>query len=224
MAQNIRLRERRFGLPIVAVDIDDVIFPYWPIFMLWHNQRYGTDWSLQVHGRKPYHQLRRLTEGNQLDRRFAEFVETGEWGREMVPLIGAQTTLRELGHSCDLVVITSRSAAELTDLTLHYLDQHFPEVFAGVHFCSVTLTKPNGVYPKLRLCKLLGAQYLIDDDLSNLQEVPGVENGVKRLLFGHYPWNQGDLPAGCQRVRNWFEAGWVIKRHLHSASPIHRLC
>ena len=58
--------------------------------------------------------------------------DTVTWGHACCRA-GALHSLRRLGQSCDLVVVTSRQHC-IRAPTLAWVEQHFPGIFAEVHF------------------------------------------------------------------------------------------
>eukprot|EP00195_Chlamydomonas_chlamydogama_P012453 CAMPEP_0202916582 /NCGR_PEP_ID=MMETSP1392-20130828/68939_1 /ASSEMBLY_ACC=CAM_ASM_000868 /TAXON_ID=225041 /ORGANISM="Chlamydomonas chlamydogama, Strain SAG 11-48b" /LENGTH=180 /DNA_ID=CAMNT_0049609075 /DNA_START=688 /DNA_END=1230 /DNA_ORIENTATION=+ len=125
-----------------------------------------------------------------------------------IPVIpGALDVLARLGSSYDLVVVTSRQHI-IQDVTLDWIDRHYPglfqEVYFGNHFALEGTSRK-----KSDICRTIGASMLIDDNPSYAIECANA--GIHVLLYdweNSYPWSK--LPAGMNHplisvVRNWDE-------------------
>src|SRR3989344_2809835 len=79
---------------------------------------------------------------------------------------------------------------------------HSPEMtFGGVHLRNAfSVSGPSR--KKVDVCKELGVELLIDDNLVYVNEC--ATEGTPALLFDA-PWNQGVLPAGVTRISSWDE-------------------
>jgi len=135
---------------------------------------------------------------------FKDVAYVGEYAR----LDDAPEVLRRLSKRYNLVILTSRRIV-LKEVTEAWLEKHFPGVFSEVLFAGIwdgdehVLAKLHK--SKADMCKQIGADYLIDDQLKHCL---GAEKaGVTCLLFGEYGWNKTEdaLPAGVVRVKNWKE-------------------
>ncbi len=188
--------------PTVAVDIDDVLALSVDKFIEWSNARFGTnikfddyveDWSLlwnisQTETTKRVNKM--YKEG--LPARYSHVSEAVE-------------VLNKLKTDYELIIATARRSAE-HQITRDWIEKHYPAVFKNVHFAGIwdEITEHSPKKTKARLCRELGVDYLIDDQIKHCLGASGV--GVKALLYGDYPWNRDvTLPKHIERVLNWKE-------------------
>jgi len=187
----------------IAVDIDDVLAANAEGFTAYSNKTWGHTLTSD-----DYTEEWAVVWGVSLEeakRRTEAFHLAGVVG-EYRHFPSALPVLRHLRKDFDLIVVTSRRSV-LKPETDVWLERYFPGIFKAIHFAGIwdgehhmaQALKQN----KAGLCKELGAQYLIDDQLKHC--VGAVECGMGALLFGDYRWNQLDkpLPAGITRTADW---------------------
>jgi 5'(3')-deoxyribonucleotidase len=190
--------------PIIAIDIDEVLAEFAKDFVVYSNERWGTNLSLDN-----YHQdWAKMWELDfaSTQARSAEYFGDGR-ARQYEHVVGTQEALLKLKEHYDLIVVTARPS-QTKDDTLPWIQERFPGIFNEdkIYFAgfwdkidqhSIKLTKG-------KLAKELGAKYLIDDQLTHC--LGADQEGVQALLFGEYSWNKSDdLPATVVRVKNWAE-------------------
>lgn len=105
---------------------------------------------------------------------------------DIQPIPHAFETLQKLKIEFDLHIVTSRQFA-IQDLTLKWVDQHFPGIFSEVHFGN-HYSREGKVRSKPEICRDIGAVLLIDDSLQYAMHCYKADIPV--LLFGEYAWNQ----------------------------------
>jgi uncharacterized HAD superfamily protein len=190
----------------IAVDIDDVLSATVEGLVAFSNQR----WNMQL---KPEDYTEELAVfwGVSLDealKRVEQMLVSGLVSRHR-HFEDAVPVLNKLKARYELVAVTSRRSV-LKPETDEWLERHFGGLFAAVHYAGIW----DGPYEveaalkrtKAELCRELGADYLIDDQLKHCEGAAAA--GLQALLFGHYHWNRKEaLPAGIVRVRNWDEVG-----------------
>lgn len=190
--------------PTIAVDLDDVL---------------GNENHAMMHFINKRHDLKQTTEDYNITadywgywyavwgvgeeqgaRWYAEFVEAKKSFEVILePLPGAIRAINELKKSYNLTIITSRRA-DLVEITEHWLNNHFPSTFTGIHFLE--LRGGRHKISKARICQEIGASYLIDDTAE--QCTMAQQAGMQALLFGDYGWNRAaKLPKGVVRVPDW---------------------
>ena len=190
--------------PVLAIDIDEVLFPLVPELAAYHNAQHGT--SLAASDFVSY-DLDKVWGGTVADAvaKVNAFFAVDHLHIE--PIKGAIDSLRLLAEYFQLIVITSRHDS-LTDATYAWIDRYFADLFetvilAGNHHAG------GDVKTKVSLCRELGAVALIDDSLRYVLECSDV--GQRAILFGDYPWNQADkLPEGVVRARDWNEVKLLL--------------
>lgn len=184
----------------IAVDIDEVLFPFLDEFIKHHNQLYGS--SLQSH------QFSSYEFGDLLNLSTAETVKriydfTGQLKTtEVEPIQLSQDSIAKLSTNFDLVIVTARHSM-FKEVTVSWLETHFPNLFKKIEMIGhaaimeIPLTKAE-------VCLSLGATALIDDSLTHIKEA--VSAGIEGVLFGDYRWNQIDhLPDNATRCTGWPE-------------------
>ena len=123
------------------------------------------------------------------------------------PFEHALPVLKQLAATKDLVVITSRRSSTKPE-TKTWLEAHFPGIFHDIHYAGIWDSSAH-THHKLKqtkadICREIGVDYLIDDQLKHC--IAAAEAGITTLLFGDYGWNKMDqLPDGVTRTRDWDE-------------------
>lgn len=131
---------------------------------------------------------------------FQSYLDSGIKARQKV-VDGSVEAIAKLEQGHNLVIVTSRND-KLIDLTHEWLDSNFPKIFKGVEFVAVWSGGQKA--SKATICKSIGADYLIDDNLEHC--TLAAEAGVTALLFGDYGWNKNRKTVeGVVRVRGWTE-------------------
>ena len=185
--------------PVLAIDIDEVLFPFLPELIKHHNEIYGTDFSVAEFNTYDFYKIWGGTSEETVEKVhvFLKLPQT-----HVPPLGQAARAIKRLKQDYKLVVITSRDK-QLEERTREWLLHHFPDTFheiilAGNHYTGLHFRT------KIEVCRELGAFCLIDDNLSYVRQCAA--EGVPAILFGDYGWNQaGELPAGVTRAKDWDE-------------------
>jgi 5'(3')-deoxyribonucleotidase len=190
----------------IAVDVDEVLFPFADEFIKYHNGTHGTELA--------HHHLYSpalATEIGVTELEAAERIYT--FHRELndatvEPLTTAREAIGLLAAKYTLVVITARNP-EFQDRTTEWLAQHFPDTFKSVNAIGHYNLQGNGALTKAKVCQRFNAIALIDDSLGHVREC--AKQGMQGILFGSYPWNQANsLPPGVTRCLDWES----VLRHL----------
>jgi uncharacterized HAD superfamily protein len=189
---------------IIAVDIDDVLSRSVDGFVDYSNKKwnlnitvddYTEDWAA-VWSVPLEEGVKRSLAYNKSDifGRFKHY-------EDAVPV------LQKLRTRYELVIVTSRRRI-LQAETESWLDKHFPGLFSAIHYVGIwdDLTKDDAHHrlnrTKTAICKEIGANYLIDDQLKHC--IAAAEAGLEVLLFGAYRWNDhAGLPKRITRVDDW---------------------
>jgi uncharacterized HAD superfamily protein len=189
----------------IAIDIDEVLYPFLDGFIVHHNVEYGTDLTIEDFDSYKFEGPLGLEIPEMVRRVYSFTTTTGDI--QVNPLRQARDSCEILSERYDLVVITNRHPS-FEDVTVNWLEHHFPDYFKHVELIGHPdlVDKP---LTKAEVCLRLGAIALVDDSLSNTTEV--AEVGLEGILFGNYPWNQAvELPKGVIRCETWPE----VLRHL----------
>ena len=186
---------------LIAVDLDEVLADFMGAFLKYHNATYRTKLK-----REDFHtyDLWKVMGGDQSGslRKVREFWRT-EYAKDMRPVQGAFEAIRELALTHDLVIITSRDDI-LRNVTMEWINGHFKGMFSGVYF-SYSRYRNNVRKTKAEICKSLGVNVLVEDDLQYAKEA--ANKGINAILFDA-PWNQQEA-KGVQRAFFWED---VIER------------
>ncbi|KAI5123754.1 hypothetical protein M0805_000345 [Coniferiporia weirii] len=182
------------GLPVIAVDLDDVLCQTNQSVADWHNTQYATNMILDDF--HYYHYWKNPYWGSPSDTlvKVKMYYATSIMTPKPVQgaLEGAQA-LKNLGFK--LVIVTARHGAEY-ELTRKWLDQYFPDIFDEL-ICTGQFLKDgegNDIHSRAgkdEVCHRIGAKLLIDDSAENaLACARDASPPIPVLLFGDYSWNK----------------------------------
>lgn len=187
----------------IAVDVDDVISPFFQAFIDFHNKNYGTSIvGGDVDYRGEYsnywggalNKLVGIPESEGMKRLFS-YLSSDRHIRGQEITDDAKNALLTLKDRFELEIVTAR---HYDDATVEWLNSAVPDTFKGVHFIA------NRDTTKADVCLSIGADYLIDDSVDHCNLA--AEAGIKVLLFGSYGWNSHqELHEGVTRVEDWHE-------------------
>jgi 5'(3')-deoxyribonucleotidase len=183
--------------PVLALDFDELFFPFVPELIQYVNPLRG--WSLSL---EDFHTFEFNEVWGGTPREALDLVDSffADLSHVPDPIDGAADAIEALKAEYSLIIVTARLDA-LRQKTMDWIDVHFPKAFDSVHLCN--LYGPHAVRkPKADVCKELGAVGLVDDSLHHTAEV--ARQGMRAILFGDYPWNRSDsLPDGVVRAKTW---------------------
>lgn len=194
---------------LLAVDIDEVLFPMLESFLEDHNPRYGT--NHQIGDFKSYDFEHAL--GLPVDetvRRVYEYLASDH--NHVRAVEGSQASISRLTKRYDFLVVTARDE-QFEHKTMDWLHQRYGRVFKDIACIGYG---PIQEVPKIKaeVCASLGACALIDDSLHHV--VPCYENDIEGILFGKYPWNAAS-PSKLRRLHIVRRANWQTnERYLNA--------
>jgi 5'(3')-deoxyribonucleotidase len=188
--------------PVLAVDIDDVLYPFSSEFLKYANNRLGANKTMEdmttyrldtVYG-VSYSKIVELIEAFMAE----EFINDFE------PILGSQEALLQLKESFDLHIVTAR-LSKYTTQTQYWIDRFFPNIFSRIHYYEFYALTPRSDYKKmtkLMKCREINAFALIDDNAYNIENV--MSGGLAGILFGEYAWHD-ELSDKYQpfKLRSW---------------------
>lgn len=184
----------------IAVDIDDVLAANAEGFVQFSNMRWGTNLTVQDYDE---HWSEVWGVGHdETNQRAIEMEQNGVL-KTLNHFTDALPILRELSTQFRLIIITSRRQHMKQD-TEDWINTYFPGVFEETFYSGFweEVSDAANERTKAELCRELGANYLIDDQLKHC--LAAAELGVEALLFGAYSWNQTDQYRGnMTRVSDW---------------------
>lgn len=182
----------------IAIDIDDVLSANAEGFVRFSNERWGTNLTVEDYD-EHWGELWKV-EHDEVERRAVEFHTSGVVAHYRHDA-WAKSVLQRLREHFDLVVVTSRRRLIVKE-TEAWLERYFSEV----HYAGMWDTLAGGRYTmtKAEMCREIGADYLVDDQLKHC--LAAAEAGIPAVLFGDYTWNQAEsLPERVTRCRDWGE-------------------
>lgn len=183
----------------IALDIDDVTADSTESLRLLVNERLGVNLSRENYmvssGHADYYEYVWRLNGIK-DINYAAFEAEMEHDQSHVPLMaGVKEAIAELGEHYDIVFITARDVA-WEKATRVWFASHFDndiELYFSEGYRNRGMSKG-------KICKELGAQWLIDDVPNHCQSA--IDEGVGAILFGDYGWH-GNAPEGIVRCEDW---------------------
>ncbi len=194
----------------IAVDIDEVLYPFVENLIKFYNQRNGTSFTKEQMLSCRFWESFGLSEGEEIPYMLA-FFNSSEF-RNVLPIQGSREAILSLSQRHSLGIITSRSESVKNE-TIFWLNNYYLGAFSDVHFAENPFAKnsiwKNGSKRKLEICLDSNYDVLIDD---NLYFAKDCAEYVKVLLFGNYPWNKSNnLHSRVKKVENWQEVLEYLK-------------
>jgi uncharacterized protein len=187
----------------IGIDLDETISDSIVGIMNLHNKQYGTSLRREDFDSYVFTDILGVSK-EEARKRVDEFFSVRHV-KAIPPIEGsleAINLLKSKGH--ELYIITGRGRAREDVLhTEAWLEEHFPQIFAGVHYANVL--GPDGTLKtrtKSEIAKSLRVELMIDDVLDFARDCG--EAGIKTFLFDR-PWNQSELPPNVARVFSWEE-------------------
>src|SRR3989344_283378 len=177
--------------PVIAVDIDEVLFPMSPTFLRYYNTTEKTDYTLDQMI-SYYFEAITGDSREEILSKIKAYLKTEDY-EQGKPVAGSIDAIRKLRKRFRLIVVTSR-ANFFRGHTEDFLEKHFAGLYDDLYYTH-SPDKPDVLIPKEVICKEVDAVALIDDHLSNV--IACAKEGIDGVLFGEYAWNQADkLPKG----------------------------
>ena len=165
---------------VIAVDCDDVLVPTAPFMVRAYNQLYGTSATL-AQLNDPSFDIWQADEALQ-NERWAQLIEV-EGYKELRPSAEEVTILKKIAAQHELHLVTARKEHERA-FTQALLEQHLLGVFTTMEFVGWDGSKGQ-------ICRKIGADVLIDDNMHHLQNaLQFALPAGGAILFGDYPWNE----------------------------------
>jgi 5'(3')-deoxyribonucleotidase len=184
----------------IAVDVDEVLFPFVEEFIKDHNIRFATGLNKSQFLSYDFSEPLGLDAPKTAEKVYAFQKQLGSKG--VKPLDKSREAVAKLSKHYDLAIVTARHP-QFEPITTKWLREHFEDSFASITHIGYAqvMEKPR---TKAEVCLELGAIALIDDTIDHIVECS--KSGVKGVLFGNYPWNQTEvLPSNVTRCSNWQE-------------------
>lgn len=184
--------------PVLALDMDEIMFPFMKYLLEFVNQRDQAQWSAEHFHTFDFEDVWGGTRTEATATVDSFFDQLGEHPE---PIEGSVSAIATLAEMFSLYVVTARHDS-LEDATMSWLKAHFPDSFDGVHLCNLYNENQDVVRSKVDVCVQLDAVALVDDSLQNVTDVAAT--GSNGILFGDFAWNRAThLPARVTRVADW---------------------
>jgi len=184
---------------VIGVDFDDVLFNFNDSLHAYHNAKYGTSVERKDIASYDIEKVWGCTP-EEAARKVFEFYFAPDHDRTSI-VAGAIEGVHKLKKDHELHIISSRGD-NIKDLTLRWIDQNFPGYFKSVNLTNLYFGIADRAHSKAEVCKKLGVDVMIEDSLSQAEDVSSI--GCKVILLD-CPWNQGKLPDNVVRVYSWHE-------------------
>jgi hypothetical protein len=189
----------------IGVDLDDTALDSINSLISFHNKIHGTNFK-----KRDFHSCwyREVWGGTKEDEvKELEVFSQSDYYNQIAPMPGSQLALHLLaedGHK--LSAITGR-VYSLTEKTEKCIEKHFSNIFSGIyHTNSYGLT--GAKIKKSEICKQFNVDVIIDDDLNHIIDCTSSDLPV---IVYDSPWNQGALPEGSIRMKNWIKILELIR-------------
>lgn len=182
---------------VIAVDVDEVLFPFVSEFVKFDNAIYGGEVCAAQFSTYAFEDVLKIPLDESVERVYS-FNRADH--AHIEPLEQARDALITLSERFDMVIVTARHPQFETN-TSSWLQRHLDGFFSSLSHIGYAPLMEKPV-KKVDVCRELGAMALIDDSVGHVSEC--AEAGIDGILFGDYPWNQtNELPAGVIRCKNW---------------------
>lgn len=191
-------RLARGGRMRLAVDVDEVLFPFYEHLSAYRASLGRGGGCLSA--ARPTRYV--FTEAfGMKDRECKELVRdfySSPLHAGAPPIAGSRHGLNDISTSFDVYAVTGRQVYAI-DRTEEWLERHFQGLIKDVVFTN-SYSLVGQSMCKARACALLGAHVFLDDLPENCREVER-DAGIPSVLFGNYPWNAhaNDL----DRIESW---------------------
>lgn len=183
---------------VIAVDLDEVAFPFVENFIVHDKEHHGSDLRPQDFFCYAFEDVMNISLDEAVER---VYHFNGADHDHIMPLEGSAGAIQRLGEKYDLVVVTARHP-QFAGHTEQWLERRLPNAFSGVEFIGYAAVMGEAAKKKIDVCRELGAIALIDDSVGHVTEC--AEAGTPGVLFGDYPWNQAPgLHPLVTRCNDW---------------------
>lgn len=186
----------------IACDVDDVLFEFYLMLALSHNERYGTNLRKEDFTSYLVHEVWQVPPKEAI-RRVWEFYGTDEF--RYLPLVdGAHSSIRRLAEQYELIAITGRPHG-VASITEESLNRHFEGCFKEIHHTDAFGIGGGVPQSKVHICAEVGAVVMIEDYLGHATRCANA--GIHVILFDQ-PWNRTQIifSGRIDRVHSWSEA------------------
>eukprot|EP00040_Diaphanoeca_grandis_P034144 m.210471 g.210471 ORF g.210471 m.210471 type:complete len:219 (-) comp33078_c0_seq3:213-869(-) len=193
-------------LPVVAVDLDEVLGRFVPALIEYHNDLYGTTLRTETFHSYTFKEVWGGSDEEALEKVYS-FFKSKYFLEGIKPIEGAREILEKHMASFKYVVVTSRQDV-IREETVAWVNLHYPNIFAAIengnHY-DLRCPNPDETNDhvtkrsKPDMCADVGAIALIDDSTKYAHQCCNTLQKV--ILFGEYAWNDEDMTGVPNVVR-----------------------
>ena len=192
----------------IALDIDEVLFPFLPDMNKYINSIFGTSFNLEDYFVYVFEDIWGGTKEDTA-RLINKFSKTESY-KKIKPINGAQRGIEKLSKENDLIAISNRPI-KIKEETEEQLKLFFPGKFKKVFCLGGEKHYSTAPIPKVNICKQEGASIIIEDGFRNALEC--AKAGIPAFLFD-YPWNKNKT-VNQERITRIYAPHWRnLIKHL----------
>jgi len=187
----------------IAIDVDEVLLSYINglvcFYYIVYDDKIPGKPAITADMFRKYHFATDLECSDDESKKLTDAFHASKVFKRLPPVRGSVRglqTLKARGHK--LCVVTSRELA-VRDITVSMLNEIYPTIFEpeDIHFGN-QYGDSGEKKSKRQMCMEIEADILIDD---LPRHVMSVSSETKGILFGNYPWNEGDYDV--IRASDW---------------------
>lgn len=182
----------------LGFDLDDVLLNFNDALCMYHNSMFGTNYGRSDVAIIEIEKIWGCSSEDAIKRTKSFYESPGHLNAE--PVQGSIAGIEKLKLNNDLYIITSKPE-NLKQVTMDWLEKHFPNTFKKTYFASKVHGDKNK-RAKGEICKEIGIELFVDDSIENANNIASI--GIPVLLYDA-PWNQGTISANINRVYSWDE-------------------
>lgn len=201
---------------VIAVDCDDVLLPSSEAIVAHYNNEYGTN----VHVDNFYERDPEQWAVDSLEEvyeRIRLYFQSDAFPAEVKPFEDAVEAIDRLAAGHELHLVTGRGPA-VEAVTHAMVDAYFAGQFVSIEHTGAFLKADGtmGRRTKGEVCKAIGADVLIDDNLEHAKSV--LDQGIETvLLYGDYAWTKKETLERSVRCQSWADVLNHIEQLEHAA-------
>ena len=183
----------------IAIDIDDTLADFSPVFIKYLNKKYNKSFKLDNFDHSIWWDVLKI-EKKEIISILYDFYDDEKF-KTIIPIKGAVDAVNKLSLKHELICITARAKTTEKD-TFSWIKKYFGELISEIFITDLHMFN-DGKISKGSICIEQGVDLLIDD-LPKFN-VECSQNGIKTFLFDR-PWNQEVKGVkNLKRVYSWKE-------------------
>ena len=194
--------------PALALDLDDLIYPFMQTLVPFTNARYGHTLDVDEFDTHNFEILWGSSR-EEASRRIHECFFELDGTSHPAPMAGADAAVKKLAEHFRLFIVTARPD-EYRERTQKWLITHFPQTFEDLILCNLYIEEERVTRrTKASVVLELDAVGLVDDSPTHITDVALA--GRTAILFGDYRWNRAAvIPPNAHRANTWTEVTTLL--------------